>query len=689
MSEESFRLQVEALRKDTYENWKVSVHDICTLKGVEDHLEEDKPEPQDPEEKKTWKKDRILARRIMAQSLSNDQLHDLKAAGHDTLKISPKGLWDAIADMMSGGTAESFEMNLRRMVNIKRREFHTLHDLLKELNRIKSEMDASEYKLHEKIHVMCLLTTLHEDYPSQADALRVREKTEKGFTWSELKKHITHLANLEQSGQINRVGAPNTKLSTTSSSSDKKECSHCGNKHFANRKKCTYFHHCHPHPESCYLQFPDKRPADWKLPSKIPKVCKGNKYPPSDIGISTKSPSNTPSPTIGDVGQVGVPSNVYNVKEVPAPPDQSDMVIHDNGSAWHIFNDSKWFAKLHDINNGPVLSGFQGSREQVRQMGDVRLLVRKTDGSMVQLYFTNVAYLPNATNNIVSGQVWKQKGVITDEVHGIYVHRESGREVCAMVYCNGNLAFDLVYPQGTFGVNAISAKLMHQRLMHANMDYVEKICQKERIKLHGARNFRCESCDLAKSTQIIHRQQAQVTTAPLQLVYMDLIDMKPMSLGGANYCLQLIDSYTHYRWVLMLSAKRAGNVLNALKDWKELVEKNTGLQLLAIQYDQAKEFMSNQVLQYFKEQRVVVRNNCVDTHEQNGLIERANRALEEKARAALLSAKLPKFLWIEAFRTAAYIMNRTPTAANKDFMTPLSALHKALNLNDTCQMRHI
>ena len=52
MSEESFRLQVEALRKDTYENWKVSVYDICTLKGVEDHLEEDKPEPQDPEEKK-------------------------------------------------------------------------------------------------------------------------------------------------------------------------------------------------------------------------------------------------------------------------------------------------------------------------------------------------------------------------------------------------------------------------------------------------------------------------------------------------------------------------------------------------------------------------------------------------------------------------------------------------------------
>ena len=49
-------------------------------------------------------------------------------------------------------------------------------------------------------------------------------------------------------------------------------------------------------------------------------------------------------------------------------------------------------------------------------MGDVSLLVRKTNGSMLELYFTNIVYIANATNNIVSGQVWKEKGIFMEEV---------------------------------------------------------------------------------------------------------------------------------------------------------------------------------------------------------------------------------------------------------------------------------
>ena len=97
----------------------------------------------------------------MRLSLTSDQLHELEARGHDIVNTSPKCLWDAIEDMMIGVTTESLEMKPRRMILLKRRKLYTLHDLLKELDRFKSKMDASKYNFHEKkVHVMCLLTTL-------------------------------------------------------------------------------------------------------------------------------------------------------------------------------------------------------------------------------------------------------------------------------------------------------------------------------------------------------------------------------------------------------------------------------------------------------------------------------------------------------------------------------------------------
>jgi hypothetical protein len=51
------------------------------------------------------------------------------------------------------------------------------------------------------------------------------------------------------------------------------------------------------------------------------------------------------------------------------------------------------------------------------------------------------------------------------------------------------------------------------------------------------------------------------------------------------------------------------------------------------------------------------------TKEPNGLIERAGGVLTQRARAMCIHANLPKELSHEMYRTAAYILNRTPTEA--------------------------
>ena len=56
--------------------------------------------------------------------------------------------------------------------------------------------------------------------------------------------------------------------------------------------------------------------------------------------------------------------------------------------------------------------------------------------------------------------------------------------------------------------------------------------------------------------------------------------------------------------------------------------------------------------------------------EQNGVAERMNRNLMESARSTLSHAGLSNRYWAEAAATAAYIRNRTPTAAIKEEQTP-------------------
>ena len=60
------------------------------------------------------------------------------------------------------------------------------------------------------------------------------------------------------------------------------------------------------------------------------------------------------------------------------------------------------------------------------------------------------------------------------------------------------------------------------------------------------------------------------------------------------------------------------------------------------------------------------------TPEQNGVSERMNRTLMEKARSMTYDSSLPKTLWGEAILTATYIINRCPTKALKDVQkTPI------------------
>lgn len=75
------------------------------------------------------------------------------------------------------------------------------------------------------------------------------------------------------------------------------------------------------------------------------------------------------------------------------------------------------------------------------------------------------------------------------------------------------------------------------------------------------------------------------------------------------------------------------------------------------------EFCNKNLSNYFKREGIIHQTSVVYCPEQNGLAERVNRTIFEKARAMLQESGLSERYWGVAVMTAIYLKNRSPTSA--------------------------
>ena len=69
------------------------------------------------------------------------------------------------------------------------------------------------------------------------------------------------------------------------------------------------------------------------------------------------------------------------------------------------------------------------------------------------------------------------------------------------------------------------------------------------------------------------------------------------------------------------------------------------------------------------------RSSNAEAHEQNGVAERLNRTLKDKALSMVAHAGLSKGFWAEAVNTANYLCNRSPCQTLKGHITPFEVWH--------------
>ena len=142
----------------------------------------------------------------------------------------------------------------------------------------------------------------------------------------------------------------------------------------------------------------------------------------------------------------------------------------------------------------------------------------------------------------------------------------------------------------------------------------------------------CEDCVMGKQTRVSFKTKKIVSTSrPLELLHMDLCGpMRTRSLNHSRYVLVIVDDFSRFTWTEFLKSKEDTFehfvALMKRTQWKQ------GQQLVSIRSDHGTEFENAQFLEFCTEQGISHNFSAPRTPQQNGVVERKNRTLEEMTR---------------------------------------------------------
>ena len=94
-----------------------------------------------------------------------------------------------------------------------------------------------------------------------------------------------------------------------------------------------------------------------------------------------------------------------------------------------------------------------------------------------------------------------------------------------------------------------------------------------------------------------------------------------------------------------------------------MVETETSLKVKCLRSDNGGEYIDGGFSEYCTVQGIMMEKTIPGTPQQNGVAERMNRTLNERARNIRLHVGLPKTFWADVVSTAAYLINREPSVS--------------------------
>jgi transposase InsO family protein len=206
--------------------------------------------------------------------------------------------------------------------------------------------------------------------------------------------------------------------------------------------------------------------------------------------------------------------------------------------------------------------------------------------------------------------------------------------------------------------------LWHRRICHIHFDNHVKVNRREVVRemprITKPTNTLCKHCQQGNQTKTRFKSKEYSMTRPLEIVHTDLVGRATTKgLKGEKYFMLLVDDYTRMTAVCFLK-----NKLEAFENFNIYNEMDSKIKCL--RYDNGGEFTSKEFMDYYNSHGIKSQFSIARTPEQNGVVERKNRTIQEMARTMLIDTKLTDIFWTHAVHTKFHIQNRVMLRNNID-----------------------
>lgn len=359
---------------------------------------------------------------------------------------------------------------------------------------------------------------------------------------------------------------------------------------------------------------------------------------------------------------------------------KEDWVI-DSGCTNHMCMNDQLFEDLSNVILDKNVSVANNQTISCIGSGNVKLNLKSNiNNAVTTAIINNVLHVPDVATNLLSvGNITDKNRIVmfnqtecrlydakTCRIYGDYVSigsRKNGglyllNEAVNEIHM---VSDDIVAASST----CISQDTWHRRLGHLSLSGMRML----REHLAEGMNFKdeelkvCIPCIEGKQIRnTFPKGKARRAQIELELIHSDLCGpMSEPSWMGARYFLTFTDDYSRKSFVYLLKEKT--QVFNTFVQFKTLVENQTGLKIKRIRTDNGREYCHKTFDNFLSKYGIIHETTIPYTPEQNGVSERLNRTLVEKARTMLKDSGLQKRYWGEAINTAVYLKNRSPTMA--------------------------
>ena len=197
---------------------------------------------------------------------------------------------------------------------------------------------------------------------------------------------------------------------------------------------------------------------------------------------------------------------------------------------------------------------------------------------------------------------------------------------------SGNNSYMWTTSDTCLSATVLNLELWHKRLGHMNVQSLVKIVNAGVVrgvpKLGDKLDSMCSACNKGKQIKVNHKRVSKIGSKKiLELIHMDLMGpVQVESINGKKYIFVLVDDFSRYTWVRFLREKS-----KAVESFKILALQlqNEKGNIVQIRSDHGGEFQNETFEKFCQAQGIRHQYSAPRTPQQNGVVERKNRTLQE------------------------------------------------------------